>query len=80
MTGAAVQASDVFAHAKRLLAGRGVLVERVVDVQPDSILYVSRSGRAMTAWLRVGQDPRDVRIVFESGFPPEPSASLEKTT
>ena len=56
-------------HAQRLLRSQGLPVRDVISVDVDSVLYVSPTGMARTAWLRV--DAAGLVIRDEPGFSAE---------
>jgi hypothetical protein len=56
-------------HARRLLRSQGLPVRDVISVDVDSVLYVSPTGMARTAWLRV--DDAGLVIRDEPGFSAE---------
>ena len=66
------------ADARRRLEAAQLKVDRIINVYPDSILYVDRDGRAMTAWARKMPAPSTgITYLAEPGFSAFPSPYLE---
>lgn len=60
------------ADARAVLEEHGLGVEEVIKVEPDCVLYVSKTGRAVTAWLTVTESNtntgRALVVAVEAGF------------
>jgi hypothetical protein len=54
--------------ALRLLEKEGERRSRVIEVTPDSILFVTHEGTARTAWVRRLPNTGAVHVVVEDGF------------
>lgn len=68
--------SEVTRDAERLLDEHGLQFKEVVRVNPDSILYLSKAGSPMTAWVKVTPTQTNtgtaISVSAEPGFPCEP--------
>lgn len=51
----AATARSAASHARALLAGRGLPIDRVVDVHPDAVLWIATDGRARTTFVYARQ-------------------------
>lgn len=60
------------ADARAVLEEHGLGVEEIVKVDSDCVLYVSKTGRAVTAWLTVTEADtntgRALKVAVEAGF------------
>lgn len=57
---------DLHQDAHNLLRQHGFGVTKIIRVNPESILYLSATGRPMTAWVRA--EGKKLTVRHEPGF------------
>jgi hypothetical protein len=62
-------------HAFEVLSGKNIEVEGIVQVNPDSVLFLGPRG-PRTAWLR-HLSGGGLRVFVEEGFPCEPGPDTQ---
>ena len=66
--------------ARKLLDEHGLDPDTIIRVNPESILFVNKAGKVMTAWLKVTTHDTNtgaaISVSAEPGFPCEPVAPV----